>query len=167
MPILLIYWYSSTPTPSTVILLDSTVVMPEDDPDKSKWNCYRFKISHAKTTKDDLAVHVTRVFSCPKEGRDRWVYAINKALLIFEKQKAKARKVSTLSPSPPRNSFQMTWATDPFPTAMSPRKSGVAPTPPTSPRSQSPTSPRSQFKLPLPRTEPPLIGEAFLDSDYQ
>lgn len=151
MPLLLIYWHSSSPSPSTVILLDSTVVVPEDLPDESKWNCYRFQIRHARNSEDDSSAPVTRTFSCPQEGRDAWVYAINQSLLDFEKQRAKARKSATaLSHSRPTR----TWTMDKFPDVAKRRLTELPPTPS--------TSPRFQTKRPLPRPQAPLLGEALL-----
>jgi hypothetical protein len=152
VPLLQIFWHPSSPAPSTVVHLDSSVLLPEDDSDQSKWNCYRFEIRHVKKSIDESSIQVTRVFSCPREGRDAWVYAINQALLAYEKEKASARRNSSLPLSAPRNS--LTWANrDGF---QSQRKSvQLTPTPPTSPR----TLP---FKRPAPRPEPRLIGEALM-----
>jgi hypothetical protein len=162
--LLQIFWYSTSPTPSTVIHLDSTIVLPEDDPDSSKWNCYKFKIRHVKKSVDESSIQVAGCFSCPREGRDAWLYAINQALLGYEKEKAisTSRKQSNLPLSPPRHSSP-SWATaDSFPTAIQRKPVEVAPTPPT-----SPTSPRSHsIKHPVPQLEPPLIGEAFLADDW-
>lgn len=157
VPLLLIYWHSSSPSPSTVILLDTTVVLPEDLPDKSKWNCFRFQIRYAKNSDDSSSVPVTRTFSCPQEGRDAWVYAINQSLLDFEKQKAKARKSAiTLSHSLPTTQ-SLTWTTDKFPAVAKRRLLDLPPRTPS-----PPTSPRLQTKRPLPRPQAPLLGEALL-----
>jgi hypothetical protein len=148
VPLLQIFWYSTSPTPTTVVHLDSTVVLPEDDQDRSKWNCHRFKIRHVKKSVDESLTQVTRTFSCPREGRDAWLSAINKALLGYEKEKASVRKSSRLSSSPPiRPRLSMSWATaDAFPPSR--KQVDFAPTPPTSPKSHS-------IQHPVPRPDPP------------
>lgn len=150
-----IYWYSNSPTPSTVIHLDSAVVLPEDG-DKSNWNCYKFKIRHVKKSVDESSIQVTRFFSCPREGRDAWLLAINQALLEYEKHKATSRKQSSLSDSPPRQRLTSPlWATaDSFPGSIT-NMTNTAPTLPTSPKSRL-------VERPVPKPELPLIGEAFL-----
>lgn len=109
VPLLQIFWTSTSPTASTVISLDSAVVIPENNLDPSRANCnpFRFKIRHVKKSINDpeSSFQLTRVFSCPKESRDDWVYAINHALLEYEKEKANARRLSDmLSLSPSRSS---------------------------------------------------------------
>lgn len=126
------------------------MVLPEDLPDKSKWNCYRFQIRYAKNSDDN----VTRTFSCPQEGRDAWVYAINQSLLDFEKQKAKARKSATSLSFLHRGPTQ-TWTMDKFPAVANKRR--LLELPPT-----ASTSPRFQTKRPLPRPQASLLGEALL-----
>ena len=87
VPLLQIYWFRESGTPSTVIMLDSTVVVPVDKDEMQTCNPYRFNIVHAKN--DDV---VTRTFSAPKKARDEWVYCINSALLKYEKDCAQARR---------------------------------------------------------------------------
>lgn len=109
LPLLEIYWTSTSPTPSTVITLDSAVIVPENltDSSKSNHNPYRFKIRHIKKSincNELNTVQLTRVFSCTQEERDEWLSAINQALLDFEKEKASSRRRSVLSASPPQRS---------------------------------------------------------------
>jgi hypothetical protein len=138
------------------MLLESTVILPEDDADTSKWNCYRFQIRYAREPTDKSVSQVTRVFSCPREGRDAWVYAINQALLGYEKEKDKARKHSvTVSSSPHLHHFSMSWTNDHFPSAADGRATPKSKFNPT-----APTSPRCDVKRPLPRPKPSLIGES-------
>jgi hypothetical protein len=113
LPLLQIYWSSTSPTPSTVITLDSAVIVPENiisEPStssKPNQHPYRFKIQHVKKSiNSDSTLQLTRVFSCPQEGRDEWLSAINQALLEFEKGKARARRRRVLSSSPPRRSVR-------------------------------------------------------------
>jgi len=149
VPLLQIFWYSDSSNPSTVIHLDSSVVMPEDDPDKSKWNCFRFAIRHVKKSLDDSSIQITRKFSCPREGRDAWMGAISQALLDYEKEKAKARKQRSWPSSPPRHITPSWVRSDSLPKGM-----------------ESTTSPRSKLmKRPVPRpeqspSEPPFFDEA-------
>ncbi|KAL3925913.1 MAG: hypothetical protein SGILL_000090 [Bacillariaceae sp.] len=93
LPLLQIFWTSTSPTASTVISLDSAVVIPENLQDNS--NAFRFMIRHLRTSvsDSDSTLQMTRLFSCPKEARDDWVYAINHALLEYEKAKASARRL--------------------------------------------------------------------------
>ena len=48
VPLLLIYWFRTSETPSTVILLDSTVVLPVDKKESESCYPYRFNVVHAK-----------------------------------------------------------------------------------------------------------------------
>jgi hypothetical protein len=111
VPLLLIFWNIKAPIPSTVLILDSTIVLPDDDSDKLKWNCYRFKIRHVRET-EDSSVPATRTFSCPQEGRNAWVFAINQALLEYEKEKAKARKAANAVLNSSAGSLSMAWKLD-------------------------------------------------------
>mmetsp|Transcript_45751 Transcript_45751/g.111536 ORF Transcript_45751/g.111536 Transcript_45751/m.111536 type:complete len:383 (+) Transcript_45751:1005-2153(+) len=122
LPLLEIYWTAASPTPSTVITLDSAVIVPENLSDysvssslspssKSNHHPYRFKIRHIKksmNSDDSTTYHkLTRVFgSCEEEERDRWLSAINQALFDFEKEKASARRRIVLDSSPPRRSIR-------------------------------------------------------------
>ena len=95
VPLLLIYWYPASAIASTVITLDSTVVLSVDKEDKERWNACRFEIRHVTKSEEegnDQESHITRTFSAPRKGRDAWVYAISQALLSYEKQKDRARK---------------------------------------------------------------------------
>eukprot|EP00550_Attheya_septentrionalis_P011535 CAMPEP_0198301214 /NCGR_PEP_ID=MMETSP1449-20131203/50774_1 /TAXON_ID=420275 /ORGANISM="Attheya septentrionalis, Strain CCMP2084" /LENGTH=277 /DNA_ID=CAMNT_0044003231 /DNA_START=85 /DNA_END=919 /DNA_ORIENTATION=+ len=97
VPLLLIYWFSSTPKPSTVIILNSTVVLPVDrykntnensEPPEIKWNTFCFDVIHAR---EGSVENVTRTFSAPQEERDQWVSAISRALFDFEKRRKNAQ----------------------------------------------------------------------------
>jgi hypothetical protein len=116
VPLIQIFWASTSPTASTVILLDSAVVIPENNPDQSKSHChpFRFKIRHVKKGVTESSVQPSRVFACPEGSRDAWVYAINHALLGYEKEKASARRLSgLLTLSPPRR--VVSWAKEEIP----------------------------------------------------
>ena len=102
VPLLEVYWASTASTASTVISLDSAVVIPVNNhPDSS--NPFRFVIRHIKKSVNDSdsSLQITRMFSCPKETRDDWVYFINQALLEYEKSKASALRLQGLSLSSP------------------------------------------------------------------
>lgn len=163
VPIMLIYWYQSSAHASTVILLDSTVVLAVDLDDKDRWNAHRFEIRHVQ--KQDNVELATRTFSAPQKGRDAWVYAISQALLSYEKQKDKHRKIAQMhraealarrSRSPDRSAvssptYDEVWTGDRFVTVERRRPSS----PPSSPVSSSlrssmkhPTSPN----LPRPKS---------------
>jgi hypothetical protein len=98
VPIMLIYWYPSSSQASTVILLDDTVVLSLELEDKDRWNSHRFEIRHVQKqdTSGSELVATTRTFSAPQKGRDAWVYAISQALLSYEKQKDKHRKLAQI-----------------------------------------------------------------------
>jgi hypothetical protein len=163
VPIMLIYWYQSSAHASTVIVLDSTVVLSVDLDDKDRWNSHRFEIRHVQ--KQDNVALATRTFSAPQKGRDAWVYAISQALLSYEKQKDKHRKIAQMhraeelarrSRSPDRSSassptYDEVWTGDRFVTVERRRPSS----PPSSPVNSSlrssmkqPTSPN----LPRPKS---------------
>ena len=105
VPLLGISWYPTSTNNSTVIVLDSTVVLAVDLPNKDR--AHRFEIRHAKSsiamqskrdkssnasTIDELPI--TRTFAAAsRKARDAWVYAISQALLSYEKDKAALRKL--------------------------------------------------------------------------
>jgi hypothetical protein len=97
VPLLLIYWFPSSMSATTAIVLDSTVVLGVDLADKSLWNSSRFEIRHA-STRENSTIPVTRTFAVSQQSRDAWVYAISEALLNYEKEKARARKVAVCKP---------------------------------------------------------------------
>mmetsp|Transcript_5233 Transcript_5233/g.7390 ORF Transcript_5233/g.7390 Transcript_5233/m.7390 type:complete len:433 (-) Transcript_5233:359-1657(-) len=110
VPILMIYWFRSSEKPSTVILLDSTVVVPIDLEDTSEWNAFMFNIIHVRSESKE---QTTRVFTVQsKKARDAWVYAINDALLAFEKQKDQAHKELVERPKSPAFAMQMMGLVD-------------------------------------------------------
>lgn len=89
VPLLCIAWYPSSTVSSTVIVLDSTVVLSVDAVNKE--NPYRFEIRHA-SSRENSSLPYTRTFSAPtNKARDAWVYAMSQALLTYEKEIAKAR----------------------------------------------------------------------------
>lgn len=106
VPLLQIFWDYHSPSPSTVISLDSAVILPENNPGNTKANDhpFRFKIRHVKkSVNPETSLQMTRTFGCSeKNERDEWVYSISQALLNYEKEKASARRLSSLSLSPPR-----------------------------------------------------------------
>eukprot|EP00538_Stauroneis_constricta_P011645 CAMPEP_0119549880 /NCGR_PEP_ID=MMETSP1352-20130426/3502_1 /TAXON_ID=265584 /ORGANISM="Stauroneis constricta, Strain CCMP1120" /LENGTH=360 /DNA_ID=CAMNT_0007595565 /DNA_START=369 /DNA_END=1451 /DNA_ORIENTATION=+ len=174
VPLLLIYWYSSSTSPSSVIMLNSTVILPEDDLDKEKWSCYKFKIRHAKPSTNGEMDNVTRVFCCPENGRDAWVSTINHTLLRYEKQKSqfKAKSGRNNIRSPTRTRFSVPQ--DYFPgrnQSHRHQKSGSKllspPNSPTPPSPSTPSSPRSRgLLIPKPQREDRLLGEAFLIDEF-
>jgi hypothetical protein len=108
VPLLGISWYPTSTNNSTVIVLDSTVVLAVDLPNKDR--PHRLEIRHAKSSiatqsKKDNKNHknaasttdelpITRTFAAPsRKARDAWVYAISQALLSYEKDKAALRKL--------------------------------------------------------------------------
>ena len=116
VPLLQIFWDNSSPTPSTVISLDSAVVLPEDNLDTTKSSSnhpFRFKIRHLKkSVNPEHSLQMTRIFSCSEKAeRDEWVYLINAALLNYEKEKASSKRLNHLSLSPPRvRGTSRSWA---------------------------------------------------------
>jgi len=135
VPLLQIFWDYHSPTPSTVISLDSAVLLPENNvnatkPEKNNINShpYRFQIRHLKKSVNPeiSSVQLTRILSCSEESeRDQWVYSINEALLNYEKEKASAARRTalgglcsmpmsmsmSLSMSPPRGPIR-SWANE-------------------------------------------------------
>jgi len=90
VPLLCISWFPSSTSISTVIVLDSTVVMALDVPETEKR--FRFEIRHA-SSRENASLPVTRTFTAPsRKARDAWVFAMSEALLTYEKEKAKRRK---------------------------------------------------------------------------
>jgi PH domain len=127
VPLLGISWFQTSATNSTVIVLDSTVVLAVDLPHKDK--PHRFEIRHA-SSRMNSSLPVTRTFTAAsRKARDAWVYAISQALLSYEKEKAAIRKLSptnkTMQYSPPQHStasnvqktrdFDDIWLQDRFP----------------------------------------------------
>jgi hypothetical protein len=157
VPLLLVYWFHSSDTPSTVILLDSTVVVPMDQPETDGAQ-YCFNIVYAKDEQK-----ATRTFTVPQKGRDAWVSAINQALYNYEKEKSKQKKAHVAATKAlvkaPSKQFPTTvkppsiWSGDSFVemTVSSPRSAMMCP----------PLSPRSPSKRAIPRPNV-LVGESFL-----
>lgn len=117
VPLLMIYWYAETCTPSNVIILDSTIAFPIDLDDKDRWDAFQFDIRNAKTVATNTSGN--RTFCAPKKARDAWIYAVSQALLVFEKENAKARKsarqvspVRQLSHRPQSPPHDEIWARD-------------------------------------------------------
>ena len=91
VPLLLIYWFQLSDKPSTVIALDSTVVVPVDKDDATEWNAFQFNVVYARQdSKNDL--QCTRTFTAPQNGRNTWVSKINEALMTYEKAKSIEKK---------------------------------------------------------------------------
>eukprot|EP00545_Synedropsis_sp_CCMP1620_P013862 CAMPEP_0119028886 /NCGR_PEP_ID=MMETSP1176-20130426/39742_1 /TAXON_ID=265551 /ORGANISM="Synedropsis recta cf, Strain CCMP1620" /LENGTH=342 /DNA_ID=CAMNT_0006985131 /DNA_START=53 /DNA_END=1084 /DNA_ORIENTATION=- len=86
VPLLLVYWFHLSEVPSTVISLDSTVIVPLDQPEKDH-ALHCFSIIYAKDEEK-----ATRTFSVAQKGRDAWVSTINQALYNYEKEKSKVQK---------------------------------------------------------------------------
>lgn len=176
VPLLMIYWYEGTSSPSNVIILDSTVAFPIDIDDKLRWDSFRFDIRNARSVASNTTMN--RTFCAPKKARDAWIYAISQALLMYEKANDKARKASArangarqVSPQPPMYCRQMTppyeevWSGDRF---VSPEKGatikgsiGLSRSPPRMPSTCPPTSPKSRntrirttAKRSVPRPDP-------------
>uniref|UniRef100_A0A7S4JDK0 PH domain-containing protein n=1 Tax=Odontella aurita TaxID=265563 RepID=A0A7S4JDK0_9STRA len=110
VPLLLVYWYSSSESPSNVIVLDETVVMPVDRYKSEKkvveWNTYSFEVAPvskksgggggqspggSSNEKDDQENRRTRTFSVPEKERNEWVFNINKTMMEYEKRLTKFR----------------------------------------------------------------------------
>lgn len=135
VPLLLMYWYPSSKTASTAIVLSrSTVVVAVDyAKDPTAWNANRFEI---RDVSGDTA---PRTFSAANRvERDAWVYAMAQALLDYAKSKQvhdRAATVRVRAVSPPRDTTAV-YAARP-----------VSPPPPQRPRSpvpmNLPKSPRS------------------------
>ena len=87
MPLLLIYWFQYSEAPSTVISLDSTVVIPIDKDDSTLWNAFQWNVIHARDEQQ-----CTRTFAAPRKGRDTWVLKMNEALMAYEKSKSIEKK---------------------------------------------------------------------------
>jgi hypothetical protein len=148
-------------------MLHSTVVVPVDRKTNgaSACNPYQFDVIHAKDGESSSA-RVKRTFSVPHRGRDEWVYAINSALLKYEKDKAQARReavaLAGLSRPTSWNASYAKILEDEGFKMLCPDSatSRVLSPPPLSPR--SPLSPKRP--LPRPPTEFRLVGESLLDS---
>jgi len=154
VPLLLVYWFPSNDAPSTVISLESTVVVPMDRDDKDEGTKYCFNIVHAKGEEK-----TTRAFSLAQKGRDCWIFAITEALLNFEKSKSKskseiiAKPVTTkpVTTKPVVKPQTGIWSSDTFVEMTVSPRSALSP----------PISPRSAQRRPLPRHNT-LLGESFL-----
>ena len=174
MPLLMIYWYQGTSSPSNVIILDSTVAFPIDMEDKLRWDAFRFDIRNARSVATNTTI--SRTFCAPKKARDAWIYAISQALLMYEKANDKARKAAQqasdarrVSPqpmlcrpmSPP---FEEVWSGDRFVSSSNPPKKRLSspprmPSPPTSPKSRTTRRPATAAaaKKTVPRPGSPQL----------
>jgi PH domain len=151
-PLLCVFWYPNSTTPSNIIQLDATVVISVDIEEKEELFSYRFEIRKA-STRANATMPVARTFAAPRKGRDAWVYAISQALLTHEKQKDRVRKSLmqgsnswSLSPTPtflssPSSSLEELWPEDRFMTIET-RPSSPVNSPPASPTTIPPWNPR-------------------------
>ena len=139
-------------------MLDSTVVVPVDKDEEETCNPYRFHVIHARD--DESSSQVTRTFSVPRKGRDQWVYAINSALLKYEKDSAQAKREAAALAGL-RHVHTTSFATilegEGFRTVSDCFNSRPISPRPLSPRPLSPLS----LKMPLPRPDQ-LLGESLL-----
>jgi hypothetical protein len=157
VPLLLIYWFPSSVSATTAIVLDSTVVLGVDLADKSLWNSFRFEIRHA-STRENVTIPVTRTFAASQQSRDAWVYAISEALLNYEKEKARTRKIAVCRPvrsggpsSPDRPvspRYDEGWTGGPFARAAS--RPPSSPSSIRSPQASPPLPKRSVTARPVP-----------------
>ena len=73
---------------------------------KEEWNTHCFQIVNTTQGNNNSSTDsssVTRIFTAPLKERNEWVFAINKALMEYEKRVSKARKLQRpRSPSPVR-----------------------------------------------------------------
>ena len=147
VPLLLMYWYPSSKTATTAIVLDSTVVVAVDAPDLAVWNAFRFEIRHAVGTWC-TGGPVTRTFcAAQRSERDEWVYAMAQALLNHAKSKQAVKTltstVTTVRRELPKEPFLNTVdraASPPPPTSTYHRSKSPLPEIPKSPRSGRPKS---------------------------
>lgn len=176
VPLLMIFWYAESSSPSNVIILDSTVAFPIDIDDKDRWDAYRFDIRNAKTVSTNTTVN--RTFCAPKKARDAWIYAISNALLVYSKANDKARKAALVKNEARRIVPQMVrpksppyddvWSSE---NCVAPNKRFTAKkglsspprlsTPPTSPMSRSPKS--RTTKRAVPRSSSPHLPKPSID----
>ena len=118
------------------------------------------------SSENNSHIQATRTFSCPKEGRDSWVYAMNQALLEYEKEKANARgkQSSSCMPLSPK---RLRLSADSFPAAP-PHQPDLYDGNPNNVNTFAPivihpkSPPRTTPKVFEPDIGPPLLGEAFL-----
>jgi hypothetical protein len=95
VPMLCISWYPSSTSNSTVIVLDSAVVLAIDLSKSDTVTQYRFEIRHASASRRNVSLPMTRTFSAEsRAARDTWVYEISQALLSYEKEKAALKKTA-------------------------------------------------------------------------
>ena len=144
VPLLLLYWFPASDKPSTVISLESTVVVPMDCEHKDDWSKHCFNVVNVRGESS-----ISRCFTAPQNGRDGWVSAINDALYNFEKAKSKAKLEVTSSP----RSIMGTNASHPVPDLLCSDSTVEMSLPSRSPRAVPPRPP------PRPDT---LVGETYL-----
>ncbi|KAL3803777.1 hypothetical protein ACHAW5_004628 [Stephanodiscus triporus] len=108
-PILICHRAPGVPCPASVIeLTQSTVIMaterandernkhgscsPYEDPEREEWNRHCFQVVHTHHRDDESTPKTTRrIFTAPIQDRNQWVFAMNSALLEFERRLSKAR----------------------------------------------------------------------------
>ncbi|GMH54490.1 hypothetical protein TrST_g2222 [Triparma strigata] len=77
VPVLMMYWYESSVTPSSFIVLDDCVTVPVDR-SAEEWNSHCFDLVHLPAKRQ------TRSFSALNAAqRDEWVSKVNKVLSAF------------------------------------------------------------------------------------
>ena len=138
VPLLLMYWYPSSRTHTTAILLDATVVVAVDTADPQQWNAHRFEI---RQVHDDENTNRRTFCAAAAAERDAWVYAMATALLEHAKrQAAVAHKPRVTSMAMPRANSARGVTTVPSRATSPPPRSLSPPMLPKSPRSVRPTA---------------------------
>jgi len=101
VPVLHMYWYETSTSPSTSIILRDVVVKPIDK-DISNWkNAHCFDIIRSK-----CQVSSSRTFAASADERNEWVYALNLALAEYSRKRK--QKLFDGKPLPEKNKMRST-----------------------------------------------------------
>lgn len=93
VPVLHMYWYETSTSPSTSIILRDVDVKPIDK-DIEKWkNVHCFDIIRSK-----CQVSSSRTFAASADERHEWVYAINLALAEYSRKRKQKQFDGKASP---------------------------------------------------------------------
>lgn len=105
VPVLNVYWFETSVTPSSTLFLDQAIAKPVDR-DAEEWkNVHCFDIIMESPPQDisdqqDERQNMKRRFAASADERNEWIYAINVALAEFKRSKSQTEGDGCVEPKP-------------------------------------------------------------------
>mmetsp|Transcript_10402 Transcript_10402/g.15439 ORF Transcript_10402/g.15439 Transcript_10402/m.15439 type:complete len:425 (+) Transcript_10402:142-1416(+) len=105
VPVLNMYWFETSVTPSSTLFLDKAMAKPVDR-DSEEWkNVHCFDIvmegaPHDMNDQQDQRHNMRRTFAASADERNEWIYAINLALAAYKQSKSHSEGDGKAKPKP-------------------------------------------------------------------